>query len=56
MDLEASNNAGPSVRPDYFMLYDAKTDWELDNLLPASWDLLAKKIANDDAAWEKFYK
>ena len=56
MDLATANAAGGDVRPDYFRLYEAKTDLEMDNLFPASWDQLARRLATDDNAWERFRK
>ena len=56
MDLAASNAAGSGVQPTYFKLYDALADLEMDNLFPSEFDRLARRMATDDALWEKFAK
>ena len=56
MDLNATNAAGESVRPEYFKLYDARTDLGMENLFPAEWDRLARRMADDDELYEQFFK
>lgn len=56
MDLAASNAAGPSVQPTYYRLYEALSDLEMDNLFPAEFDRLARRLSTDEALWQKFAK
>ena len=48
-NLETANVLGPDTRPSYFKYYTAQKDLEMENLFPADYDLLAKRMATDDA-------
>ena len=53
-DLEQANIGGELFKPIYYRLYDAKTDLGMENLFPADWDDLARRMATDDELFAKF--
>ena len=53
-DLEAANQLSQDQRPEYFKLYQATTDLEMNVTLPADYDKLARRMVNDDDLYQKF--
>ena len=55
-NLTAANLNSEAKRPEYFQLYNHRADLGMENLFPADFDGLARKMATDDALYEKFFR
>merc|ERR1719369_1732483 len=55
-DLPAANTAGQDNLPQWYKLYSAKQDLEMDSLLPAEWDKLVRRLASDEEFYEKWLR
>ena len=55
-NLTAANLNHGETRPEYFKLYNHRTDLEMQNLFPDDYDKLARRIAVDDVHYNKFYR
>jgi len=51
-----SETTNVSERPRYFKLYDARNDLEMDSLFPRDYDLVARRLANDDTFYAKYFR
>jgi hypothetical protein len=47
---------GPDHRPSYFKYYTALADLEMPSLFPQDYDALARRMANDDAFYAKYFR
>ena len=55
-NLETANVLGPSIHPSYFKYYTAKKDLEMENLFPEDYDKLARRMASDNAFYDKYFR
>jgi len=55
-DLPAANTGGQDNLPQWYKLYSAKQDLEMDSLLPAEWDKLVRRLASDEEFYEKWLR
>jgi len=55
-DLPSANAAGQDVLPNWYKIYSAKQDLEMENLFPAEWDKLVRRLANEEDFYEKWVK
>jgi hypothetical protein len=55
-DLDAANSIGLDQRPSYFKLYDVKEDLEMTSLFAKDYDQLVKRMATDDAFYDKYFR
>lgn len=56
MNLTASNLEGPSAEPVWYELYQAKRDYGLVDLSPASMDSLFQRMLTDDDLFYLYFK
>merc|ERR1711970_436993 len=54
-DMTAANMAGQDVQPEWYKLYTATQDLNMDNLFPQSWDTLVRNMAVDADLYSKFH-
>jgi len=55
-DLPSANAAGPDVLPNWYKIYSAREDLEMENLFPAEWDRVVHRLANEEDFYEKWLK
>ena len=55
-NLTEANINDDEERPEYFKLYNHRADLKMENLFPADFDELARKLATDDALYEQFFR
>ena len=56
MNLTVANEFGPNRDPVWFELYQAKKEYGLANLSPASMDDLFNRLLTDDALFQLYAK
>ncbi|KAF7278427.1 hypothetical protein GWI33_008461 [Rhynchophorus ferrugineus] len=53
-DLQSANDEGNE--PNWFKLYSAKEEYEMNSLRPKEWDLLINKMKVNDNLFKRFYR
>ena len=53
-DLPSANAAGQDVFPNWYKLYSAKDDLGMENLFPADWDKVVRRLASEEDFYEKW--
>ena len=55
-NIETANVLGPDFRPSYFKYYKATEGLEMASLFPQDYDALARRMANDDTFYAKYFR
>merc|ERR1712013_196291 len=55
-DLPSANAAGPDVLPNWYKIYSAREDLEMENLFPAEWNRVVHRLANEEDFYKKWLK
>lgn len=53
-DLQSANNEGNE--PNWFKLYSAKEEYEMNSLRPMEWDMLINKMKVNGNLFKRFYR
>jgi len=56
MDLAAANELGEDSSPEWFLEYSLPGEYDMESLLPSAFDSLARRLAEDDALFDQFYR
>jgi len=56
MDITLANEVGEEVPPEWFLEYSLPDDYDMDSLLPKAFDDLARRLVDDDALFDQFYR
>ena len=57
LDLEAANSAHPSEAPNFTnKLYNTREALAMEDLFPASWDQLVRRMYDDDELYDEWSK
>ena len=56
MNLTEANQKGPMHLPEWFVLYQAKQEYDLTDLSPKTVDDFFSRMLNDDALFQLYFK
>ena len=57
-DLSSANEAGEELLPTWYKIYSAREDLQMENLFPAEWDKVVRRLAEEEdfyGKWIKYY-